>query len=54
MCNQVIIVFVCDSIETIEETLCKTPNAHIIFVGDKELNESIRNNPNIIVIFYNI
>jgi hypothetical protein len=49
MCNQVIIVFVCHSIETVEEVLKKIPNAHIIFVGDKEVNEAIRKNPNIII-----
>ena len=49
MSNQVIIVFVCHSIETVEESLQKVPNAHIIFVGDKEVNESIRANPNIII-----
>ena len=49
MSNKVIIVFVCHSIETVEESLQKVPNAHIIFVGDKEVNESIRANPNIII-----
>jgi hypothetical protein len=49
MSNQVIIVFVCHSIETVKEALQKIPKAHIIFVGDKEVNESIRNNSNIII-----
>jgi hypothetical protein len=49
MNNQVIIVFVCHSIETVDEALKKIPNAHIIFVGDKEVNEAIRKNPNIIL-----
>jgi len=49
MSKQVIIVFVCHSIETVEEVLQKVSNAPIIFVGDKEVNEDIRNNPNIII-----
>ena len=49
MTHPVMIVFVCHSIETVEDALCKIPNAHIIFVGDKEVNESIRKNPNIII-----
>lgn len=49
MSNPVVIVFVCHSIETVEEALKKIPNARIIFVGDKEVNEDIRKNPNIII-----
>jgi hypothetical protein len=49
MTHSIIIVFVCHSIETVEEALKKIPNAHIIFVGDKEVNEAIRKNPNIIL-----
>lgn len=44
-----IIIFVCHDIGSVEFTLKSDKNAHIIFVGDKPINEKIQNNPNIII-----
>ena len=44
-----IIVFVCHDIASVENTLKTDDNAHIIFVGDKPINENIQNNPYIII-----
>jgi hypothetical protein len=44
-----IVIFVCHDVGSLEYTLKSHTNAHIIFVGDKPINENIQNNPNIII-----
>lgn len=44
-----IIIFVCHDITSVEFILISNSNAHIIFVGDKPINENIQNNPYIII-----
>jgi hypothetical protein len=44
-----IIVFVCHDNQTTKEALSKTTNPYVMFVGDKEVDETHKNNPKVII-----